>query len=139
MEERFWSKVDAVGPCWLWTAGTNPLGYGRYNLTWRNGKPQGLVLAHRHAWQSLVGPIPEGLVLDHLCRVPACVNPDHLEPVTQAENIRRGYGYSAQCARRVHCPNGHPLDGALGNGRRYCLTCNRDRSLANYYRKRATG
>lgn len=128
MEERFWSKVDASGPCWLWTAGVGNHGYGTYNLSWRDGRPRGLVLAHRHAWESLVGPIAQGLVLDHLCRVRVCVNTDHLEPVTQAENVRRGYSYMGMCQRRNACLKGdHPLDGLLGNGRRYCKTCARER------------
>lgn len=130
LEERFWSKVDLFGPCWLWTSGTNENGYGCYNLSWLNGKPQGKVLAHRYAWESLVGPIPDGLVLDHLCRVPACINPDHLEPVTQAENNRRGYSPSAACARMDECLNGHPLDGLRKDGHRYCKTCNRERVAA---------
>lgn len=81
-ETRFWANVDkdAGAPCWLWTGSLNSDGYGRFN-----GK-----LAHRRTYLEVVGPIPDGLVLDHLCRVRNCVNPDHLEPVTQRENMRRG-------------------------------------------------
>lgn len=85
-EERFWARVD-VGLCWHWT-GADSHEYGRFRLGGRS------VSAHRWAFESLVGPIGEGLELDHLCRNRRCVNPDHLEPVTPAENTRR-----AQLAR----------------------------------------
>lgn len=80
--DRFWPRVD-VGLCWVWL-GSHDRGYGHF------GVDGGYVRAHRWAWEALVGPIPPGLVLDHLCRNPSCVNPDHLEPVTRAENTRRG-------------------------------------------------
>jgi len=80
---RFWSYVDASGPCWEWTGATFREGYGMFQV---DGAP---VLTHRYVWELLVGPIPEGLEIDHLCRVRHCVNPDHLEPVTSAENSRR--------------------------------------------------
>jgi hypothetical protein len=79
---RFWSKVDQGEDCWRWTACTSN-GYGRFSV---KRQP---VLAHRFAYELLVGPIPEGLELDHLCRNRWCVNPDHLEPVTHDENVRR--------------------------------------------------
>lgn len=82
LEDRFWAKVDVRGPCWEWTASTR-YGYGQFMVGNRS------MLAHRFAWQMLVGPIPDGLELDHLCRNPACVSPDHLEPVTHRENMRR--------------------------------------------------
>jgi HNH endonuclease len=84
IEERFWRYVDADGPCWLWT-GTRigRTGYGHISL---NGQT---TLAHRWAWEFLIGPIPKGMQLDHLCRVKCCVNPDHLEVVTPSENTRR--------------------------------------------------
>ena len=85
--ERFWSKVDKNGPggCWLWTASLNNRGYGRFGPTGQRK----LVRAHRWAYEAVVGPIPDGLVIDHLCGVKRCVNPAHLEPVTNFENLRR--------------------------------------------------
>ena len=86
--ERFEAKFEPEpnSGCWLWTAHENGLGYGQF---YYKGKPRG---AHRVSYQLYVGEIPEGLVLDHLCRVTNCVNPDHLEPVTQKENLMRGVG-----------------------------------------------
>lgn len=81
--ERFWAKVHKTDSCWLWTASLT-FGYGSF---W-DGKGQ--VRAHRFAYELLVDPIPEGLQLDHLCRIRHCVNPDHLEAVTNAENVQRG-------------------------------------------------
>lgn len=128
VEERFWAKVvrDPETDCWLWTASTDN-GYGRF---WVAGR---LVLAHRFAYELLVGPIPEGLELDHLCRVRHCVNPAHMEPVTQRVNILRGVGFSAKNAAKTHCKRGHALDEAntyrRGDGKRHCRACNarRDR------------
>jgi hypothetical protein len=84
-EERFWWKVHKTTTCWLWRAALDRHGYGLFH-------PHGThtVLAHRWAYQSLIGPIPEELEIDHLCRVRHCVNPAHMEPVTCGENVRRG-------------------------------------------------
>jgi hypothetical protein len=84
--ERFWSKVDRQPDdgCWLWTGAVTVDGYGRLRAT-----STVEVRAHRYAYELLVGPIPEGLTLDHLCERPACVRPEHLEPVEHAENVRR--------------------------------------------------
>jgi len=90
---RFWSHVDAAGDCWVWTGSKDRAGYGR---TWRSTAP---FPAHRVAYELLVGPIPAGLVIDHLCRNPACVNPDHLEPVTHRVNILRGHAPSIRSHR----------------------------------------
>jgi hypothetical protein len=84
--ERFWEKVDKRGECWIWTAGTSAAGYGLFG----SGEQGKMVYAHRTAYQFEAGPIPDGLELDHLCRNPRCVNPDHLEPVTHQENCKRG-------------------------------------------------
>lgn len=123
--ERFWSKIDRQPDgCWLWTAGTNRGGYGTFYFDGRDVK------AHRFAYQTLVGPIPEGLVIDHLCRTRACVNPSHLDPVTAEENVRRGEGPTAVNARKARCHRGHPLDYIDSQGARQCSTCRTVRSAA---------
>lgn len=132
-EDRFWSKVDVAGVCWEWTAGT-ARGYGHFYF---EGKDVG---AHRWAWEYLVGPIPPGLELDHLCRNPPCVNPDHLEPVTQRLNVERGAVPRLRAAK-THCPQGHPYDEvntyrnpAKPNSRQ-CRACTR-RANREYYRRK---
>lgn len=130
--ERFWSKVDKSGDCWLWTGCTQPPGYGRFRIEPRT------VYAHRFAYEELVGPIPDGLVLDHLCRTPACVNPEHLEPVPQRVNIERGARNGMQ--GRTHCVNGHEFSGhnliATSKGR-VCRACKNERGRAYKQRRRA--
>lgn len=123
LQERFWAKVDtSAGPdgCWLWTAATAH-GYGRI---WHATK---IYRAHRVAYELLIGPIPGGLQIDHLCRTPLCVNPSHLEPVTETVHILRGVGWSAINARKTHCPQGHEYTKGntyrAPNGRRHCRTC----------------
>lgn len=96
--KTFWAKVDKTDTCWLWTGSKTTRGYGR--VSW-DRRTTG---AHRVSYQALVGPIPEGLELDHLCRVKHCVNPDHLEPVTHSENVRRGVAARPPSER---CRNGH--------------------------------
>lgn len=129
-----------LGPCWLWTRKTDRHGYG-----YCGHRQGGSRFVHRIMYEHHNGPIPEGLVIDHLCRVPACCNPDHLEPVTQAENVRRGEAVKVSrrlAAARTHCRNGHPYEGnnftinARGpkKGRRRCLVCARD--LNQKYRAR---
>lgn len=117
--ERFWAKVDKTDTCWIWTASTDPGGYGCFQVDGRSVK------AHRWAFEILVGPIPFGLHIDHLCRVRSCVNPDHLEPVTVAENVNRGLRGKPQVTQ---CPQGHPYAGDNlyeYAGRRYCRRCKR--------------
>jgi hypothetical protein len=117
--ERFWSKIEPVGECWEWQASVNAGGYGRFWLSVHEYE-----MAHRFAYELLAGPIPEGMTLDHLCRNRLCCNPEHLEPVSLAENIRRG------AATKTHCPQGHPYDEENTlqlEGRRVCRTCNKER------------
>ena len=120
LPKRFWSKVS-VGEdgCWLWTASLNGRGYGQYMIR-PSPKPTS---AHRTAYLALVGPIPTGMELDHLCRVPSCCNPAHLEAVTHSENVRRGISPAADCARKTHCDKGHSLDWVRPDGRRACRQC----------------
>jgi hypothetical protein len=92
-EERFWPKVQKTDGCWLWT-GAKSKGYGSFRP---DNKTNGW--AHRFAYELLVGPIPDGLHIDHLCRVPACVNPAHMEIVTLVENVLRGNSIPAVRAR----------------------------------------
>ena len=124
IEARFWAKVKKTEKCWLWMA---PLykGYGQFSV---GGFHVG---AHRYAYELLVGPIPAGLVIDHLCRVRNCVNPAHMEPVTIGENVLRGDTISARNAAKTRCLRGHPLSGenlcVYPDGSRYCRECHRAR------------
>lgn len=127
---RFWAKVDKTPTCWLWTgAKTGSGGYGVIRLG------DTLVRAHRFAYEAMVGPIPDGLVLDHLCRVRACVNPGHLEPVTTQENVLRGEGPAASRAKQTACKYGHPFDEANTRitklGQRRCRVCHQDHKRAS--------
>jgi hypothetical protein len=110
IKQRFFQKVDIpIGTgCWMWTAGTSPKGYGRFSVGAQR------VFAHRWAYIYAKGPVPEGLELDHLCRVRSCVNPDHLEAVTHQENIRRSEAgdRSKHQSIKTHCPSGHPYSGS---------------------------
>ena len=129
---RLWAKVDASGDCWEWT-GARTSGYGHLRMS------EGVYRrAHRVVYERMVGPIPEGLTIDHRCRNKACVNPDHLEPVTNQENLRRtpkqlfNHTPLARVARgathwsqtRTECAKGHPLPPP-GPGPRPCRTCRR--------------
>jgi hypothetical protein len=113
--DRFWEKVDKTETCWLWTAFTRR-GYGRFRVG------GAIVQAHRWSYELHAGPVAEGLELDHLCRNKACVNPDHLEPVThEVNNERRVF------TPRTHCPGGHEFTPENTSRRRECRTCHRDR------------
>ena len=102
---RLFKSMRINGYCWEWTGYKNPQGYGKINTI-----NQIVKLTHRVSYEYFKGPIPEGLELDHLCRVPRCVNPDHLEAVTHQVNNMRGFSPSALAARKTHCPQGHPYD-----------------------------
>jgi HNH endonuclease len=108
-------------PCWVWQLSIVSKGYGKEKNDGR------AMMAHRAVYESLVGPIPDELVLDHLCRVRSCVNPEHLEPVTNAENIRRGEGPSVVNAAKTHCKHGHEFTGKNTGrdrgGYRACRAC----------------
>lgn len=131
--QRFWALVNKngpvpeyaphLGPCWLWLAHTSSEHYGHFKI---GGRP---TLAHRWAYKTLVGPIPEGLQIDHLCRVRHCVNPEHMEPVTPLVNTRRGET-GQKNARKTHCPLDHPYDDKNTRrnprGDRICRQCHRE-------------
>jgi hypothetical protein len=126
--ERFEANTQKTETCWLWTARLNASGYGTFGV---NGKRSTLV--HRWSFENFVGPIPDGLVIDHLCRVRNCVNPDHLEAVTQRENILRGVSRVAMHAKQTHCLRGHLLAGdnlrLLASGERACRSCEKIRAV----------
>jgi len=130
---RFWKRVSVDGHsgCWIWNGAENGIGYGVLAA----GKKQALanakghrVYAHRAAYHHLVGEIDQP-ALDHLCRNRGCVNPAHLEPVSMAENTRRGVSQARRQAKykaQTHCKRGHPLFGdnlRISNGRRVCRMC----------------
>ena len=118
-------SVDGVTGCWLWT-GALVNGYAQFRV----GQDR-VVPGHRWLYEQMIGPIPEGLVLDHFaCDTPACVNPAHVRPVTHIENVLRGSGPTALNLAKTHCVNGHPFDDAntmiRKTGSRRCRTCVRE-------------
>jgi hypothetical protein len=126
LAERFHALVtcEPNTGCWLWTGATRGKGYGGIRAYGKDA------YAHRVSYELFRGPIPPGLVIDHLCRVHCCVNPDHLEVVTTLENVRRGVGLASErYLLRTHCRYGHPF--VSGNiyvdrdGRRKCKACRR--------------
>lgn len=138
LPERIESKIKRTeNSCWEWQA-TKTLGYGMVRF---NGRMRG---AHRVVYELLKAKIPKGLHIDHLCRNPACVNPDHLEPVTCKENIRRGLAgkVNNHHAKKTTCPKGHPYDKSNTyivptSGGRLCRACRRVSNLEAYYRRKA--
>lgn len=131
-EARFWKKVDRTEGCWTWTASTNGAGYGVLAMS-RDGMK---VLAHRFSYELAYGPIPPGLVIDHLCRNTRCVNPSHLEAVTQKVNNLRGGSPSSQQAKQTHCKRGHEFVlERTPSGRRRCRRCHALGESIRYYRR----
>lgn len=124
---RFWAKVgdpDPASGCTEWIASTQGQGYGRFRCG------VGMRAAHRVAYTIRHGAIPDGMVIDHLCRNPPCVNPDHLEAVTHKVNTLRGNGSAAQQSRKTHCTHGHEFTQEntyhTPSGGRRCRTCYRE-------------
>lgn len=138
LPDRFWSRVrvDDAG-CWIWTGAHLASGYGSFR--WE-GRPQ---VSHRVAWTVLVGSINPERQMDHLCRVRACCNPTHLEPVTQAENLRRGEGFSGRNAAKDSCPAGHAYTPENTYSRpsapttRECRICRKVNRARHYAKERA--
>ena len=119
--DRFFRKVAVdVNGCWVWQGRRYPHGYGAFSLGHKK------LYAHRFVYEQLIGAIPEGLELDHLCRIRYCVNPLHLEPVTHYENLRRSPSF---LGRRTACSHGHAYTEqntwVERTGARHCRTCNR--------------
>jgi hypothetical protein len=139
---RFWASVKKTEDCWIWTGRISEHGYGLFNTGRRSLGENRRHYAHRYSYELLVGPIPEGLTLDHLCHTQddacadadnclhrRCCNPAHLEPVTSAVNTRRG-----SAARKTHCKYKHELTAAntyrqSATGRRSCIECRKLRAL----------
>lgn len=138
--DRF-AEYVALAPsgCLQWLGGVTETGYGVFFVAKTPRKK--FARAHRWSYEYHVGPIPTGLVLDHLCRNRACVNPDHLEPVTQQVNVLRGESPSATNAKTTHCPFGHPYGGqnlyVTPDGCRACRECKRQRDR-RYRRDKAS-
>lgn len=131
--ERFERFVDRTADCWLWTGARTPLGYGMFTVS-----VDSRVFAHRLAYELFVGPIPDGLVIDHLCENPSCVNPAHLEPVTQGVNvIRSPVSASGRNIRKTVCPKGHPYDRVNVDGSRRCSICTRASEQRRNARRKA--
>jgi len=126
--ETFWSKVTKTQSCWLWLGYVDKDGYGSH-YTRVNG-PTKNYRAHKLSYVLNVGEVPDGLVLDHICRVRNCVNPDHLRVVTNRVNVLAGIGITAINARKAVCKHGHeftPENTAVDNlGKRYCRRCRMD-------------
>jgi len=129
---------EGPGNCWILRGSAKHHPYGYQSVSINNSS----VLAHRFAYETLVGPIPEGLQIDHLCKVTSCVNPEHMEAVTGEVNVARSNCTSAVNSRKTHCKYGHELSGSNlyirpDNGKRQCKACANQRSSA-HKRKRSS-
>lgn len=138
--DRFTEKyvVNADTGCWEWIAFKNPKGYGTFKIGSRTTNTCRAAAAHRFSYEHYKGAIPEGLQIDHLCRVRHCVNPEHLEAVTGKENNRRGIASIVNSARMkaiTHCPQGHEYNEENTyidpSGGRRCRSCARARKISN--------
>lgn len=135
--ERFWGRVTKTDSCWVWTGSLNSDGYGQFHM--QEGGRNVNRRAHRIAYSATFGTVSGPL--DHLCRNRACVNPWHLEPVTNRENVLRGEGITARLARRDECANGHtytPENTRMEGTTRRCRACSAANQRAYYARRTAS-
>lgn len=135
MHDRVWAKIKRGAGCWNWTGSKDSSGYGTMQVPGTRKTAS----AHRYVYQSLVGEIPAGMCIDHICRNHACVNVEHLRVVSRrTNNIENSNGASAINIRKTHCKHGHPFDTANtyvdSRGRRGCRACNR-LAVGRYKRK----
>ena len=134
-EQRFWNYILKTETCWLWESVIDPTGYGKFYDGKRN------TYAHRYSYELSGKKIPDGFTIDHLCRNRACVNPNHLEAVTNRDNVLRGIGITAKNARKTHCNRGHSLDGENlwrdKIGRRICRMCKLETGRRAYHKAKA--
>lgn len=135
---NFWSKVqeDSKTGCWRWQAAKTS-GYGSFGVGCHR-----TALAHRVAYETLIGPVPDGMELDHLCRVRECCNPEHLEPVTHSENCARSPLVGKWKLATTHCPRGHEYNDEntyydRRRNKRQCRACGREAQREYQRRKRA--
>lgn len=135
------TAADPDSGCWIWQGAVNAGGYGRVSVGSRAEGTLRQEFIHRAVYEALVAPIPEGLHIDHLCRVRHCVNPEHMDPVPKAVNTLRGEAPAARNARKTHCDNDHPLEGdnlrVTRAGHRQCRTCFRASQKRHRQRHRA--
>lgn len=139
LDRAFQRYVETDG-CWLWTGTVTPEGYGQ--ISGYIDEIFRMLSAHKLIYEAVLGKVPSGMHLDHLCRNRSCVNPAHMEIVTPRENILRGIGPSAVNALKTRCKRGHPLQGENlyvdRRGKRECRNC-RFKAVANYRRRQAHG
>ena len=137
--DRLCEKIvqDASTGCWLWIGSIVNAGYGS---TWDLPKQRSRE-AHTVSYEAFIGPVPDNLTLDHLCRIRRCVNPTHLEPVTNVENVMRGEGFGAVNSRKVVCSRGHPYNEENTyhwRGQRCCRSCHAINELKRWRRLNPT-
>ena len=129
IKRRFLTKVNKTDDCWLWEGRVNPGGMGQFRIAPKSkGNQTGCRLdVHKLIYLWFKGPIHNGMEIDHLCRVPTCVNPDHLDPVTHLENMHRGVAaVGTHHSRKTHCIHGHPFNDEntyWWRGKRVCRAC----------------